>query len=249
MVKVTRWLKTGFAFAGGLALALVGLVLMAILARPLFVVVAVAVVLGAAGYVILPRFRHWVDAKIDARVRYKGLRLASGVALHSSHSWARIFPRHVFVGADDLVQAALGPVQAVDLPQVGQRVEEGDRLFQLRRGNRSVEVRAPMTGTVVARNESLLRHPGLVNEEPFNRGWVVRLRAENIVAGRRRLRDGTAARTWFEHEIDRLMASLHGEETVATSLADGGDLVDDLYRHIDDDAWQRLTEHYFVPKA
>ncbi len=49
--------------------------------------------------------------------------------------------------------------------------------------------------------------------------------------------------------MDRLVASMHGEEAIETSLADGGTLVDDLYRHIDDDAWKRLTESFFVPQS
>ena len=252
MIDVSGWLRKVGGFVGSLVLIPVGLVLLvlvAVFARPLFVGAAVVVVLCAAWYLISPGFRRWLDAKIDDQVHYKGLRLPAGIALHRNHSWAQIFPRHVFVGADDLVQAALGPLQAVDLPPVGMRVEEGDRLFSLRRGNRSVEVLAPITGTVLTRNESLLKHPGLINDKPFTGGWAVQLRPDNIAEERRRLLVGKEARTWFGRETDRLVASMHGEEAIETSLADGGTLVDDLYRHIDDDAWKRLTESFFVPQS
>lgn len=252
MIHLSLWLRKGLMLVGGLLLvpaSLILLVLFAILFWPLFLLASIVGVLAAVLYVVSPYFRGWLDAKIDEQVHYKGLRLVSGTDLHSSHSWARILFWHVLVGADDLVQAVLGPVQAVDLPPVGKRVEEGDRLFCLRRGNRCVEVRAPITGTVLARNETLVKHPGFVNDEPFHRGWAVRLRAENVSEGRRRLLHGDEARTWFGREIDRLMTSLHADEGVKACLADGGDLVQDLYRHIDDDAWKRLTESFFAPKA
>lgn len=252
MVQLSLWLKRGLVLVGGLLLVPVSLILVAVLAIlfwPLAVLAGIVGVLAVVLYIGSPYVRAWLDAKIDGQVHYKGLRLVSGIDLHPNHSWARILFWHVVIGADDLVQAALGPVQAVDLPPVGKRVEEGDRLFLLRRGNRCVEVKAPFTGTVLARNEMLMKHPGFVNAEPFHRGWAVRLRPENVSEGRRRLLHGDEARTWFGREIDRLMTSLHADPEVKACLADGGALVQDLYRHIDDDAWQRLTESFFAPKA
>jgi glycine cleavage system H lipoate-binding protein len=252
MIDVGAWTRKSFSLVGDLLLVPVGLlalVLLAVFARPLFVIGVLAIVLGVVLSIFSPRFRHWLDAKINEPADYKGLRLGRGVAFCPSHSWARIKPRHVLVGADDLVQAALGPVQAVDLPPVGKRFERGDPLFVLRRGERSVEARAPLAGTVLARNETLLKRPGLVNEDPFNKGWVVRLQAESLAEGRQHLFEGEKADRWFGREIDRLMNSLHADEHVATCLADGGAVVEDLYRHIDDDAWKRLTDTFFVPKT
>jgi len=252
MIRLSLWLRNGLLLVGGLLLApavLILLLVSAVFFWPVFVLAATVSVLAAVLYLLNPYFRGWLDAKIDEQVQYKGLRLVTGIDLHPSHSWARILLWHALVGADDLVQAVLGPVQAVDLPPVGKRVEEGDRLFFLRRGNRCVEVKAPITGTVLATNETLVKHPALVNDDPFHRGWAVRLRAEKASEDRRRLLHGEEARSWFGREIDRLMTSLHVDEEVQTCLADGGALAQDLYRHIDDDTWQRLTESFFAPKA
>lgn len=232
-----------------LPLGLLLLVVLAVVARPLFVIAMVLAALAAVVAAFNPRFRVWLDARLDEQTHYKGLRLAGNIALHSSHSWACCVPRGVLVGADDLMQAALGPVDKVELPAIGQRVEQGDPLFVLRRGNRSLEVRSPITGTVVARNELLDERPGVVNDDPFRGGWAVRLRDENLAAGKDLLRRGKKARTWFQSEVDRFVASLRGEEHVEVSMADGGAVVGDLYRHIDDRAWQHLTERFFVPKT
>lgn len=245
-------LKTGFVLVGGLLLVpavLLLSVLLSVLFWPVVVLAATVAVLITAVYAVSPYFRGWLDAKIDDQVHYKGLRLATGIELHPSHSWARTLFWHVLVGADDLVQVTLGPVQAVELPPVGKRVEEGDRLFLLQHGNRRVEVRSPIAGTVLARNESLMQHPSFINDEPFHRGWAVRLRPENAREGQQHLLHGDNAINWFEREIDRLMTNLHADEEVQCCLADGGALAQDLYRHIDDDTWQRLTESFFAPKA
>lgn len=252
MIQLSLWLKRGLLLLVGVLLfpvVLLAILVCAALFWPLSILAATASAWAAVLYIVNPSFRGWIDAKIDDQIQCKGLRLVSGIDFHPSHSWARILLRHVLVGADDLVQAVLGPVQAVDLPEVGKRVKEGDRLFSLRRGNRCVEVRAPISGTVVATNEKLVRHPAFVNDEPFHRGWVVRLRPANVCEDRQRLLHGEEARTWFGREIDRLITSLHATEELKTCLADGGALTHDFYRHIDDDAWSRLTENFFAPKA
>lgn len=252
MSQISLWLKRGLILIGALLLfpvVLIAILVCSILFWPLSLVVASICILAAVLYVMSPSFRSRLDAKIDEQMQYKGLRLISGTDFHPSHSWARILLWHVLVGADDLVQAVLGPVQAVDLPAVGTRVKEGDPLFTLRRGNRSVAVRAPISGIVIARNEQLLKHPALVNNEPFHRGWAVRLRPENASQDRRRLLHGEEARTWFGREIDRLMTSLHADEVLTTCLADGGTVAHDLYQHIDDDAWNRLSETFFTSET
>ena len=58
-------------------------------------------------------------------------------------------------------------------------VSADDRpILRLRRGGRAIELRAPVSGTVVGSNEALHDRPRLVNDEPFARGWAVRIRAD-----------------------------------------------------------------------
>lgn len=206
----------------------------------------VAVVGGAVAYTVSPRFRAWIGLRTAPLLHYKGLRLAAGVAVHPGHGWARLEPDDVFVGADDLVQAVLGPVQSVELPPAGRRVRQGEPLARLRHGERSVELRAPITGTVECGNPALAARPELVNEDPFNKGWLVMLRAESPRADRRRLFRGKGLRAWFQAEVDRLIGTVLGDAALAPSLPDGGPVVDELYRHVDDAAWKRLTETFFA---
>jgi len=246
---IVTWLQRGLALAGTIVLVVVGLLAFGAFAVAMRPVLMIALAVGALGCLVLsyfsPAFRDWFAAAGEREVRYGGLRLATDVAVHPSHSWARMTPGDVAVGADDFVQATLGPVEAVDLPPVGSRVEQGDRLFCLRRGSRTVVVRAPLSGTVVTRNEALLSRPGLVNEMPFTAGWAVRLRADNPKAERRRLLRGGHALGWFCQEIDRLIATVLSRDAAMPALADGGVLVPRLHEHIDDGTWARLTAMFF----
>jgi glycine cleavage system H protein len=249
MKPITGWLQEGLQYLGFILLGIVALLLLltvAVAMRPLLIVGFLVAGLGClvASY-FSPAFREWFKTAGEWQINLKGLRLATDIAVYPTHSWARIGSDNVAVGADDLVQAALGPVEAVDLPPLGSHVEQGARLFGLRRGDRSVAVRAPISGTVVNRNESLLEHPELVNEGPFGEGWAVRLRADNVREDRRRLLQGKQAKRWFGQEIDRLIGTVHSGGIVMSTLPDGGVLVPDLHRQIDDTTWKKLSETFF----
>lgn len=247
MEKTATPLKVGLTIGWSLLVVLVAVPLLAVIAivlRPLALgLAALAAVACAVAFALSRRFRSWLGIRAAGRWTYKGLELPAGLAMHPGHSWARE-DGDVVVGADDLVQAVLGPVDTVDLPATGQHVGRGDRLFTLRRGTRSVTLRAPLSGTVLATNTALGERPALVNQDPFGRGWAVRLRPSNLRQDGRHLLWGRRARAWLQEEIDRLMHILAPREAEAT-LPDGGTLAAELHRHIDDEAWSRLGETIF----
>ncbi len=257
MRQIAMWLKEGIRDTALILSVLVGVLLFAVVAiamRPLLIVVALlALAVSLVLYRLRPGFREWFDASGEAQITYNGLHLATDVAVHPNHSWARIRGREALVGVDDLVQSILGPVQAVELPPVGRRVTQGERLFRLRRGGRCVDVRAPVSGTVVAANEALREQPGLVNDDPFERGWAVRIQADKPQKESAPLLRGSEARRWFRQEIDRLLTTILGHATFQAgpqlafqpALPDGGTFVDGLYREIDDETWNKLTEAFF----
>jgi glycine cleavage system H protein len=249
MSGVMTSLRRGLVFALAAVLVVLGVLLLPVVAvamRPLLMVGFIVAALGAAVLSLFsPAFREWFKTVGEPEISYSGLRLATDAAAHPRHSWARFTSGGVAVGADDLVQAALGPVEAVELPSVGSRIKQGDPLFSLRRGNRSVRLRAPVSGTVVTRNEALVDRPQLINESPFADGWVVRLRADNVREEGRSLFQGKQARGWFRQEVDRLIGTVASKGAVMRTLPDGGTVVEDLYRQIDDGAWKSLEESFF----
>ncbi|MHB8902305.1 MAG: glycine cleavage system protein H [Thermoguttaceae bacterium] len=250
MKSVSQWLSSVLSTAGVVALMVAALLLFLVFAvamRPILMIGFLGLAIAAAiASAFDPRFRAWFEKVGEPEVRYNGLRLATDIDLYPGHSWARILPGGVAVGADDLVQLALGPVDAVELPAVGSRVRQGEPLFSLRHGNRRVALRAPVSGTVVDRNDSLLNSPRAVNEQPFTGGWAVRLRPEHIGDDRQQLLQGSRAKGWFRHEIDRLLATVLSKDGAVASLPDGGELMPDLHEQIDDRTWKSLTETMFA---
>jgi glycine cleavage system H protein len=92
------------------------------------------------------------------------------------HEWVRTQGDTVRVGITDFAQEALGDIVFVTLPEVGAEVMAGSTCGEIESTKSVSDVYAPVTGTVVARNESLDSAPELLNSDPYGDGWMVEIR-------------------------------------------------------------------------
>jgi glycine cleavage system H protein len=95
------------------------------------------------------------------------------------HEWARPDGRRFTVGITDYAQDALGDVVYVDLPASGTRVERGQPFGEVESTKSVSDLYAPVTGTIVERNETLESQPELVNSDPYGNGWMVVIEADD----------------------------------------------------------------------
>lgn len=98
------------------------------------------------------------------------------------HEWARRDGDRVVVGITHYAQDALGDVVYVDLPASGTRVEAGQPFGEVESTKSVSDLYAPLTGTIVDRNESLESAPELVNSDPYGEGWLVAIEPEDPTA-------------------------------------------------------------------
>jgi glycine cleavage system H protein len=82
----------------------------------------------------------------------------------------------VRVGVTDFAQEALGDIVFVTLPDVGSDVTAGATCGEIESTKSVSDIYAPVTGTVVARNESLDSAPELINSDPYGEGWMLEIR-------------------------------------------------------------------------
>ncbi len=93
----------------------------------------------------------------------------------AEHEWVRTpgdSAGSVRIGITDYAQDALGDIVYVQLPDVGSSVTAGDAVGELESTKSVSDVYSPVTGEVVARNDSLEATPELVNTDPYGAGWL-----------------------------------------------------------------------------
>jgi glycine cleavage system H protein len=93
----------------------------------------------------------------------------------SEHEWVSAGPAPVKVGITHFAQDALGDIVFVQLPEPGTQVENGQPLGEVESTKSVSEIYAPVSGTVVARNDQLAQEPELVNTDPYGAGWLVQI--------------------------------------------------------------------------
>lgn len=97
-----------------------------------------------------------------------------------THEWAWLDEEgHVVVGITDHAQDALGDIMHVDLPEVGDIVQQGDAAAVIESVKTASDIHAPVEGEVIAVNEALEDEPELVNDEPYDGGWLFELQPKD----------------------------------------------------------------------
>ena len=115
----------------------------------------------------------------------------------SEHEWARLEGARVRVGITDFAQDALGDVVYVDLPEVGAAVQAATPFGEVESTKSVSDVYSPVTGTIVERNPLIEERPELVNEQPYEDGWLVVVSVADG-ASLDGLMDATAYRSFVE---------------------------------------------------
>jgi glycine cleavage system H protein len=101
------------------------------------------------------------------------------VKVSEQHVWVSVEDRHVHLGLTNYLQRDLGAVISVELPDVGDKIEEGEVFAEIESVSTVHELIAPLSGTVLAVNAQLDEHPALLNEDPYGEGWLVEVRLNN----------------------------------------------------------------------
>ena len=94
---------------------------------------------------------------------------------NEEHDWIRVEGDEALVGITDYAQDQLSNVVFVELPEIGDGFKAGDVFAVVESVKTASECYVPASGTIIATNEELLEAPRLVNEEPYRRGWFVRI--------------------------------------------------------------------------
>jgi len=96
----------------------------------------------------------------------------------AEHEWidsANTADGVVRVGITDYAQEQLGDIVFAELPDVGQQISAGTVCGELESTKSVSDIYAPVTGTVVARNEAVVENPEVINGDPYSAGWMLEI--------------------------------------------------------------------------
>ena len=97
----------------------------------------------------------------------------------ADHEWVRINGNEAVIGITDFAQSELGEIVYVDVDTQGEKIERNEVFGSIEAVKTVSDLMMPMTGEVLEVNAELEDAPELVNEDPYGKGWIIKIAIEN----------------------------------------------------------------------
>jgi glycine cleavage system H protein len=101
------------------------------------------------------------------------------IKFHPDHSWVRLEGDIGTIGISHYAQEQMGKIIYVELPEAGAEAAAGEPLGALESSKVTSDLIAPVSGEVVESNQALDEEPTRINDSPYDRGWITRVRLKD----------------------------------------------------------------------
>ncbi len=108
------------------------------------------------------------------------MKIPADLKYTKAHEWARIENDVAIVGITDYAQGELGDIVYVELPQMGDEVAINDTFGTIEAVKAVSDLYAPLSGEVIEVNSALEDTPEIINQDPYNDGWMIKIKIKNM---------------------------------------------------------------------
>lgn len=179
------------------------------------------------------------------------LRVPGGLFYSRNHTWTHLEKSgNAKVGLDDLLLHLTGEVDLNNLKTPGTRVLKGEMLTEVVQNGKTLSIVSPISGEIVSTNRMLDEDPALLNEDPYGKGWICKIRPSAWVAETSTCHFAGEAAEWLKLELDRfkdfLAVSARRNSTDASPvyMQDGGELIDNALAAMPGEVWSDFQESF-----
>jgi glycine cleavage system H lipoate-binding protein len=174
-----------------------------------------------------------------------GFQVPENLRFHPGHTWAlNESPSLVRIGMDDFASKLNGKVERISLPQRGQWLRQGQKVWTVYRDGASVDMVSPIEGSVADVNDAVARDPELARKDPYGEGWLLTVQSPDAKTNFRNLLGGALARWWTEESASRLQRKM--PLAIGALAQDGGVAMDNLTSQMPDQDWAALAKEFFL---
>jgi len=174
-----------------------------------------------------------------------GFKVPENLRYHPGHTWALSeSPTLVRIGLDDFASKLVGKIDHLSLPQRGQWIRQGQKIWTLHRDGSKIDMVSPIEGSIADVNDAVLQNPELARHDPYGEGWLVTVQSPDAKTNFRNLMSGALARWWTEEAASRLQRRVPA--ALGALAQDGGVAMDNLTAQLPDQNWADLAREFFL---
>lgn len=174
-----------------------------------------------------------------------------GLYFDKSHTWAFMEKDGVVgIGIDDFLQHVTGPITKIKMKEPGEKVKKGDPFLTIIQEGKQLIIKSPISGTIKSLNTNLISNSSLLNNSPYNEGWIYKIEPTNWLRDIQFLIFAQGYKQWlkmeFLHLKDFLAVALRSEYSDKTQivLQDGGVIKNGILKDLRPEIWEDFQTHF-----
>ena len=107
------------------------------------------------------------------------MNLPENLKYTDDHEWVSVKDDVAIIGITDFAQSELGDIIFVEFPDTGMSINQKDSVGTLEAVKTVADIYSPVTGEVIEVNDNLESSPELINEDPYEEGWILKIKISN----------------------------------------------------------------------
>ncbi len=107
------------------------------------------------------------------------MNIPANLKYSNDHEWVRVEGNEAFIGITDFAQGQLGDIVFVDVPPVGESLDQNEVFGSIEAVKTVSDAFLPVGGEILEFNEALESDPALVNKDPYGEGWIIKVSMAN----------------------------------------------------------------------
>jgi glycine cleavage system H lipoate-binding protein len=176
-----------------------------------------------------------------------GFEIPEHLSFHQGHAWALgESPTMVRAGIDDFAAKLIGEATEVKLPQRGQWIRQGQKVWSFRVNGELVEMVSPIEGTVSDVNDEVIRHPDRLTADPYGNSWLMTVQSPDAKTNFRNLLSGNMARSLMDDSAKKLARYMPATSGHAGLAQDGGKAHGEIAKQLPADKYIEITKAFFM---
>jgi len=179
------------------------------------------------------------------------LRIPQGLFYAKNHTWMYMEKSGTAkVGLDDLLLHITGEVKFKIHKNPGDTIIKGDLLTEIDQNGKLLRILSPVSGKITNINSTINENPGMLNEDPYGKGWIYKIKPSNWVRETKACYFAEEATNWSTNELERFKDFLavsmrnYAPEPSMVILQDGGELCDHSLSAFSDEIWKDFEKEF-----